>query len=306
MLARSKRPRIAELMATGLAAMTTLSLFSASGWAEPCAPVFEGEAGVTKKARFDPISDTPRLYNILKLRNPESRGCSARLTFSVRSFSHNWPKTAALVIRDQSGRSLLEERPGEGGSERDNVRLTLSPDVAESWPMTFDLENSGPLLRPGQYAAELEISLWPSGQGQGTAFDHQDLTLRFEIESSVRLAIAESAPGTTVSLGELQPGKRQGLALLVTSNAPYSFSVSSQNDWTLRRLGGTGRLDERVPYRLTLDGFEAGSDPDFAKDYERVAEGTRAHNLEITTGAFEYIRHGRYEDIITLLVGARH
>jgi hypothetical protein len=93
---------------------------------------------------------------------------------------------------------------------------------------------------------------------------------------------------------------------LVTSNGPYSLSVHSQNGWTLRRLEGTGRPDERLSYRFLLDGDEAHSDPNFAREYERAPKGTRAHHFEVVTGPFEYLRHGRYQDLISVTVAARH
>jgi hypothetical protein len=246
------------------------------------------------------------MYHGTTVRNPEARGCSARLSFSVRWFSNNWPETAALVIRDQGGKLLLRDDPGEGEAETTDMRLALPPGTAATRSLALALDARGVLLRPGEYGAEIEVSLWPRSPAKRAPLARQTFKVRFEIEATVRLSLPASAPGTTLSLGALRPGQRADLAVLVTSNAPYSLNVHSKNGWTLRRLEGSGRRDERASYRFFLDGDDAANDRGFAREYQRAQEGTRAHHFEVLTGQFEYLRHGRYQDIITVTMTALH
>lgn len=270
-----------------------------------CAGDLSMEMAPKVEREFDPIHDALQLQQTITLRNTTSRSCSAQVSFRVRDFSSNWPIEADLIIRDAAGRLLLRTKPGDSLMQGDPVPLSLPPSETAALQLDIKLEHAGTLLRSGSYQAAIDVMPSPAKPVASDPSSIRSFSASFEIQPSVRIALSQDTLGTTISLGQLRPGRRQSFGVLVTATDTYSLSVRSRNQWRLERINGSQAPDERVPYHFIVDGERASEATAFQTMHARLPQGTRGHSFEVVTGDFGVLRHGKYQDVITVTIAAR-
>jgi len=304
MSARCNPARASNLRLLFIAVTAAVSLMPGAH-ASPCAGDLDVVSPTDIERPFDPIHETLRLQHTITLRNALSQPCSAQVILRATGFSANWPDEASLVIRDAAGRLLLRTKPGDAPQFGKPRPLTVPPGDQAALPLDIRLENTGALLRAGTYRSAIEFIPAPAGPVSADPDSVHSFTAGFEIRSSVRIALSQDTAGTTIALGELHPGLRKRFGVLVTATDAYSLSVRSQNHWRLERLNGSQSPDERVPYQFMVDGQSASGDAPFQTMHARMPQGTRGHAFEVITGEFGVLRHGKYQDVITVTIAAR-
>jgi len=296
--------RPTSLCALFFAAAAVL-LLAPRAHAGPCAGELALEIPSKVEREFDPIRDALQLHQTITLRNTLERTCSAQVSVRVRDFSSNWPIEADLIIRDAAGRLLLRANPSDSIRRGDPFPLTLPPSETAALQLNIKLEHAGTLLRSGSYQAAIEVMPSPAKPVASDPSLIRSFSASFEIQPSVRIALSQDTLGTTISLGQLRPGQRQSFGVLVTATDAYSLSVRSHNQWRLERINGSQAPDERVPYHFIVDGERASEATAFQAMHARLPQGTRGHSFEVVTGDFGVVRHGKYQDVITVTIAAR-
>jgi len=304
MSARCNPARAGNLCLPGLALAAAVCLMPPAHGA-PCAKDLDVAVPPDIERPFDPIHESLRLRQTITLSNALSRPCRAQVILRAVAFSANWPDEASLIIRDAAGRLLLRATPGDPPEFGEPRPLSVPPADDTTLALDIRLENPGALLRAGTYQAAIELIPSPAGPVSADPDSVHRFTAGFEIRSSVRIALSQDTPRTRIALGELHPGLRKRFGVLVTATNAYSLSVRSQNDWHLERLNGSQATDERAPYQFLVDGQTASGDSGFETIHARIPQGTRGHAFEVITGEFGVLRHGKYQDVITVTIAAR-
>lgn len=273
--------------------------------AAPCTPEFSADMTESRSLTFDPLNDTPRIDHRLGLRNGQDTECIARLSFRLERFSQNWGPDTFLVVRNAAGEELLRVKPGSPHDDSAKITRTVPPDSTETHDLRIFMETSGEFLQDGKFEALLNIRLWAEDRAIGQPVADHGVRLQFHAQPSVRIALSEQTPDRTVSLGKLMPGASETFGIIVTSTGAYTMTVSSKNDWKLRRTGNLKSSHDAVPYHISVNGEPAPVGQAFTTHNETDHTGTQAHTFEARVGEFDFVRHGTYRDIVTVTVSAQ-
>lgn len=132
-----------------------------------------------------------------------------------------------------------------------------------------------------------------------------DLRIPVMVIDTMSLRIAGAGRRAKVNFGTLERGEEKRLKIISRTSRPYNIEISSQNGGAMKRLGHE-KSDWSVDYTMTLD--------DQIIDLKELAvlpysepdhNGSESHTVNITIGAVDRVRAGRYRDVITFKIAPR-
>jgi len=288
------------------ATLTSLGLTGAQALAAPnCVPNLADEPAQPREVSFDPLLAQAQFNFTLTLENPQDQACRARLDWRVDGFSGNWPADSALVLRRAGRDELMRVTPRDAPAQSRALTVTVPPGQTEILQLAVTMTSGPAPLASGDYQAAIKARLWPAGRDEGEPAQLQRLTVAYRAEPSIRLTLSESTRDTTISFAELAPGARRTFGVLVSSTDAYTLAVSSQSNWTLRRLTPDADARHAIPYQFTVDGAAANGMTRYRKHYQRPEGGIRAHTFGVRIKNFGFVPYGRYRDIITITASVK-
>lgn len=273
--------------------------------AVPCLPQFADSFATERTLAFDPLRGTPRLAHAIGLINDQAEACPVRVEFRIAEFSANWPEDRALRLRTAEGDTVLSAFRTDQRAASGVVKLTVPPDGRQTLRLVVEFSSGAKPLTSGDYRAGIEVRIWRANQTDSLPATTRRLDIGFRAQPSVRLSLPQFTPSKTISLGELSPGTRERFGVLVTATQAYTLTVSSVNNWVLRRVDAGRTGHDRVPYRFTVDGDAVQPGETYHKDVHILQGGTRVHSFTAEVGQHGFIRYGNYRDVINVIVSVQ-
>lgn len=201
-----------------------------------------------------------------------------------------WNDSNDILVARVSDRSN-----SQGGRQLDtfNLKEGLTP--------LYLLIERGQVVRPGLYRASMR-AFATLNQGNNTPQVGQPFEVLVTVAPAVGLA---AASGSELDLGELSDQDRavSSVTFDAYANVAYELSLSSDNDFNLRR-GGT--MIGGIAYRPVVDDnmvSTARARVDFASPHGE--ENRRRHRLNVVVPQIGDAAAGRYRDYLTVTINPK-
>lgn len=246
-------------------------------------------------ASYDPFDAAPVSQEFQIEVRTQDCPSNRNLVLTVDSPDPNNYDGRVIRLTNGSGEALLAQLSDRSSSQggRANDRFNVKQGLTALY---LQIER-GQVVRPGLYRASMRAFAAPN-QGESTRQIGQPFNLVVKVEPAVGLA---AGSGSELNLGELTDQARapSNITFAAYANVGYQLSLSSDNDFQLRRQGeGAG-----IAYRPIIDDNVVSAGQTHL-DYSSPSgkQNRRNHRLNVVVPTVGDATAGRYRDYLTVTI----
>jgi len=246
--------------------------------------------------RYDPFDAVPVSEEFRVEIRTEECSSNRNLFLSVDSPDPNSYDGRVIRLSDGSGAVLTARLSDRSNSQAGRLSDTFN--IKEGLTPLYLQIDRGQVVAPGVYRASMRAYAMLN-QGNNTPQLGQPFDIVVTVEPSVGLA---AASGSELSLGELGDQDRalSNVTFDAYANVAYELSLSSDNEFNLRRGDGTAG---GIAYRPVVDDAVV-STGDARVDYAMPGgqDNRRRHRMNVVVPAVGDALAGRYRDYLTVTI----